>query len=266
MLLSFLEQFSGVVLVVVVIALALGIAIGLLEAFASTANLIIAYKRRKLKKANIANGQTASQAARVYLDSNGMSDVKVEQAGFWRGFFYGNHYSFKKNTFYIRKRQMQTTSLGQVTDTVQRVAKAICYKEGDKKKKKLIKFQNYIPLLPYVVIPIILVGLFVDAIFFHFQNNALVTLISLIISLLYFIFTAILMFMTIKVEKEANEKALDLMARSNFLTQEETEKVTSLFKWRIIAYVADFIIALIRIIQIILKILATILKGVAKGK
>ena len=139
MLLSILAELSGAILVVVVIAIALGIAIGALEAFASVANMIIGFKRRKLRKVDITNGQTVSSAARIYLDSNAMSDVKIEQAGFWRGLFFGNYYNIKKNIFYIKKKQMESTKLGQVTDTVQRVAKAINYREGDKGTKRLIK-------------------------------------------------------------------------------------------------------------------------------
>lgn len=260
MLLSFLSQFSGAILVVMIIVIALAVIVGLAEAFASISNWIVYIKFRRMRKIEISNGHSVSESVRIFLDANGMSDVKVEQAGFWNGLFFGNHYSIKKNTFFIRKRQMDTKRLVNVTDSVQRAAKAMNYRNGTKGEKRLIRFQNWIPLLPYLVIPIVLIGVIVDAIIFKFNNNALVTLIFLVAALIYFIFTAIIMFMTIRVEKKANEKALELMGNSNFLTSEETEKVNSIFKWRIISYIANFIIALIRIIQLLLKIIALLLR------
>lgn len=258
MLLSFLSQFSGAILVVMIFVLALAVIVGLAETFASISNWIVYIKFRRMRRVDIANGHTVSESVRIFLDSNGMSDVKIETAGFWNGLFFGNHYSVKKNTFFIRKRQMDTKRLVNVTDSVQRAAKAMNYRNGTKGEKRLIRFQTFIPLLPYLVIPIILIGVLVDAVIFKFDNNALVTLIFLVAALFYFIFAAVIMFMTIKVEKKANEKALVLMGNSNFLTAEETEKVKSIFKWRIISYIANFIIALIRVIQLLLKILGTI--------
>lgn len=264
MLLSFLSQFSGALLVIMIIVITFGVLVAAAEVFASIANWIVYIKFRRMRKDEISNGHSVSESVRIFLDANGMSDVQIEKAGFWRGLFFGNHYSIKKNIFYIRKRQMDAKNLVNVTDSIQRAAKAMNYKNGTKGEKRLIKFQTYIPLLPYLVIPIILIGAIVDAVFFHFDNHAIVTLIFLIVGLLYFIFTAIIMFMTIKVEKQANGKALELMANSNFLSEEETEKVKSIFKWRIITYVANFIIALIRVIQLLFKIIGWILKGSLK--
>lgn len=266
MLLSILSELSGAILAVVIVAIIIGSAVGLLEVFASTANFIVLFKNRRMRRVDITNGQTVSSAVRIFLDSNGMSDVKIEQAGFWRGIVFGNHYNIKKNVFFVRKRQMNSARLSYVTDSVQRAAKAMNYREGDKKTKKIIRFQNYIAFMPYFVIPLILVGVVLDALLFHFQNYAMLTLIFLILGLAFFIFSAVLMFMTIKVEKAANDRALEIMINSNFLTDEEITKVKSIFKWRIISYIANFILALIRIVQYILRIIGWILKGLGKAK
>lgn len=266
MLLNIFAELSGAILAVVIIAIIIGSAVALLEAFASTANFIILIKNRRMRRVDIANGQTVSSAVRIFLDSNGMSDVQIEQAGFWRGLLFGNHYNIKKNVFFVRKRQINSTRLSHVTDSVQRAAKAMNYREGDKKTKRIIRFQNYIAFMPYFVVPLVLVGVVLDAVLFHFQNYAMLTLIFLIIGLAFFVFSAVLMFMTIKVEKAANERALELMVNSNFLTEEETNKVKSIFKWRIISYIVNFILALIRIVQYILRIIGWILKGLGKVK
>lgn len=260
MLLDIFAGLTGTILVIAIIVFSIVIAVGALELFASITAFVIRIKSRKMRKLEISNGHSVSESVRIFLDSNDMKDVKVEQAGFWRGLFFGNHYSIKHNTFYIRKKQMDAKNLANVTDSVQRVGKAILYKEGNKGTKTLIRFQSGIVFMPYLVVPIVLVGVIIDALLFGFKDNYLVTLISAIVGLVFFIFAAVLMFMTIKVEKRANEKALQMMTESNFLNEEEHGKVESIFKWRIILYVVNFIIALIRIIQYLFKILGIILK------
>lgn len=260
MLLSIFGGLTGVILVVAIIAFSFAIALSALELFATITAFAIRIKSRRMRKLDISNGHTTAESVRVFLDSNGMSDVPVQEAGFWRGLFFGNHYSIKHNVFYIRKRQMNVKNLANVTDSVQRVAKAVEYKEGSKGTKALIKFQSGIVFMPYLVIPIVLIGVIIDALLFHFEDNYLVSLIAAFVGLAFFIFAAILMFMTIKVEKKSNQRALEMMQQSNFLNEEEYGKVESIFKWRIILYVVNFIIALIRIIQLLFKILGIFLK------
>ena len=251
---------TTVVTVLTWVVIVFGVIVGIAELFASVANSIYNFKFMRGVFKKIEAKYSASEAVRVFLDSNGLQDVKVEKAGFWRFLFLGQGYSPKHNTIFLRKAALKSTNLTFVATAVSFVGKAVEYKTGDNKTKRLIKTTAWLGLLPYLVVPFVLIGVLIDAIALKFEYGPMFTLLTSSIGLLFFILISIFMFMLIGIEKKANDRAYEMMEKSHFLNENELSRVKSLYRWRVIVLIANFIISLIEVVRLTLKILGAILK------
>lgn len=259
-MLNILTGLTGFLLVGVILAIAFGALIGALELFAVFANFYLRQKRRKFRNIQTNNGCTLRESVRIFLDSNDMKDVQIQIAGFWRNLFFGCHYNPKKNIFFMGKRIAESRNLADTSLGIQRVAKAINYRHGSKRTKRAIRMQTVIPFATFLIVPIILLGVLVDYLVYSDFATPNFSIIACIICLILFIILAIMSFQGIKIEKNANRTAIDIMEQSKFLTDDEMEEVKKVYKWRVIAYVVNLIISIIRILQLILKILCLFAK------
>ena len=253
-------NFGSAVSALTWIVIVLGVIVGLAELFASVANSIYNFKFMRGYFKKLEAKYSASEAVRIFLDSNGLQDVKVEKAGFWRFLFLGQGYSPRRNTIFLRKMALNSTNLTFVATAISFVGKAVEYRNGDNRTKRLIKATSWLGTLPYLVVPFVLLGIIIDAVAFKFEYGPMFTLLTSSIGLLFFILVSIFMFMLIGIEKKANDRAYDMMEKSNFLNENELKRVKSLYNWRIVVLIANFIISLIEVVRLILKIIVSILK------
>lgn len=253
---SFLNTLTGWMLAIVICGLLFSGIFAGIEAFAFTAHWIVTHRYRKNNKIKSQVGYTGAQAARTFLDMNELQDVKVQQAGFWRAFFIGNSYSSKKNTIFLRKNIFNESSITADAIALQKVAIVIADKQGHKGTRLRNRLQAWIPFVPYLFIPIILVGVILDSLIFGWSEmNGIATIVAGLIAVTLLIVIFAFAIIVAKVEKRANTNALMLMEKTNFLTAEERVKVKSLFNAYIVAYVADILLAVFQILKIFFKIL-----------
>ena len=90
------------------------------------------------------------------------------------------------------------------------------------------------------------------------KQTLLFSLVTAGIGLLFILFGFIVTLLNIPVEKKAMERAQVIL--ENELTGEEMVTVKKIFRSYLVEYVLQFIIAILRIIQLILKILISIRK------
>lgn len=232
--------------------------VGMGVIFAGIARLSLFIRYNSLNKAETQQGLTALTATRALLDANGMQDVEVKQCGFWRAWFWGNSYSTRKKTIYLRKGIINKKSITAIGVGLQKTGLAIMHKRGDKKlnARSILLPLSYI--MPTLFIPIVIIGLLLDIFLFNFTGTA--TIVSAIIGFAFYLVAFVYMLINIPVEKQANRLAMGIIEKSNFMTEDEREKVNKLFKSYILMYVVDFVVALLNVILQILKVVLKVVE------
>ena len=89
-------------------------------------------------------------------------------------------------------------------------------------------------------------------------RNLIIAFSAILIGLLFILFGFIVTLLNIPVEKKAMERAQVIL--ENELTGEEMVTIKKIFRSYLVEYVLQFVIAIMRIIQLILKILISIRK------
>ena len=184
-----------------------------------------------------------------------MPDVQVKKCGIIRTILFGNHYSITKRTVYLRMRTINKPSLTAVAMAAQKVALAEQHRDGDTKMIVRSRLQGLGVFAPILFVPLVLIGFLVDL---FVLKTLLFSLITAGIGLLFILFGFIVTLLNIPVEKKAMERAQVIL--ENELTGEEMVTVKKIFRSYLVEYVLQFIIAILRIIQLILKILISIRK------
>ncbi|MEG1751502.1 MAG: zinc metallopeptidase [Clostridia bacterium] len=250
---------NGLNTLVSVALIIVGILIIVASLWAGIARIKIFTSYNKFNKIENQSGLTGETAALLLLDRAGLTDVKVKPLGFFRMLMYGNSYSLGKKTIYLRKNIFNKTSITAVGLAVQKVGLAIMHQQKDKKLKARSIVQPLIVFAPVMFIPISIMGFLIDL--FLFNMNGISSLIGVAIASVLYIAAFVFVILNIPVEKKANTIAMDIMTQTNFLTQEERSDISVVFKAYISAYVADFVISILYIIQFILKGIAKLLNA-----
>ncbi len=248
----------GLIIALVIVGGALLIA----EIFAVVVRIMLFVRYQQANNVPNSQNYTARQAARLFLDANDLPEVKVEKCGWIRASIYGNSYSSRKKTIYLRRGIIDKASITAVALALQKCAIAIQYKEGDKGTKIRTWTQPLLPFAPFFFVPIIFVGFLFDVIVMKTETFA-GTITASIIAGSIFLFSIFASLLIAKVENRANKRAIQIMEESNFLGQAELVEVKKIFKMYIYGYVADFIISILSFLMVILK---AVLKVVKKDK
>lgn len=180
-----------------------------------------------------------------------MPDVQVKKCGILRTLLFGNHYSIMKKTVYLRILTIQKTSVTAAAIAAQKVALAEQHRDGDKKMIIRGRLQGLGVFAPSLFIPLVLAGILLDI---FLIGTVLFSLIALILSTVFILFGFIVTLLNIPVEKKAIVRAEEML--ENMLTPEENTSVKKLFRCYMVEYIMQFIVSILRIIQIILKVLA----------
>ena len=196
---------------------------------------------------------TGRDAARKILDDNGLNHIKVSVVG---SFLFGNSYSHYFKKVRIRRLTNKKPSITSLAMGAEKSALAILDKEGDKDMKTRIALTPLIYLGPFALIPLVVIGVFIDLIFFNF--NGVVTIIATALGLGIYVVSFILSIMTLKTEVKAQALACNILKQESMATDEEIDMMRELFKLYNIQYINDIVMELLQMIMKILQFVAKI--------
>lgn len=244
------DPFASVIFIVLI---AVSVAIAVLCVVSLIARIRVLYLYWFANRHPSSGGYTGETAARELLDRLGFTDVQVKKAGILRAIVFGNHYNRYSKTVYLRRSTFVRNNLTSVGLAVQKVGLVIM----DKQDSKAFKTRSFMQMLavfgPLVFIPLVVIGLIID---FVTGFSGIPSLALLIIALVFYAASFILTLLNVPVEKKANTLALEaLRGNEDFLNSDEIKEVEKVLKGYIIVYVTDLIINILKLIQLILKIL-----------
>ncbi len=240
------DGVQGLILVAMVIIGILIIIVSLVS-FVISIGLAISYIKYNRKKNSV--GLSGEEVCRRILDDNGLNHIKVSKTG---SLLFGNSYSHYFKKVRLRRLTYKKKSITSLAMAGQKASLAILDKENDPDMKKRVKLTPIVVFGPFAFIPIILVGFLIDV--FIFNCSGIVTVISIVLGLLFYIYAFILSLMELKTEKKAQNIALEILANDGLTTEEEREMMKQLFRLYNIEYVNNMILALLELIYSILEI------------
>ncbi len=240
----------GTAVVVFVVAFAL---VGIVAAIWKW---VLALRYVRFNKQKVAVNMTGSQVATKMLEGLGLTDVKVEQLGWFKAIYVGNSYSPRKKSIRLRKNIYDTASLTAVAIAAQKVAIAQRHHEGDKKiavRAALLKFGYF---APFALIPLVAIGVLLD--FVVWNQVGWFSIAFTVFAFLYFISSFVVVILNLKIEKRACKTALEFMKKINLLVDDELEDAQTLYKTYITDYWLEFIYDILYIIWMVLKLITKI--------
>ena len=94
-----LAGISATALILIILSAIIGIVFLVADVYSW---LLIA-RYRKLNRKNASINETTEQLAQKLLEKEGITDVSVQKCGLFRSLLYGNSYSRRKKTIFLRK-------------------------------------------------------------------------------------------------------------------------------------------------------------------
>lgn len=237
-------QADGLEIAYIVVGILLGIAV--VVALIAQLVVIVGYWRGNRTQNSL--GISGGEFARKLLDEKGLQDVQVKRCTLLRTLLFGNHYSIARKTVFLRIMTINKTSVTSVAIAAQKVALAEQHRDGNKKMIVRGRLQGIGVFAPSLFLPLVIVGILMDLFVFE---NLFMTLIVLILGILFIVFAFVVTILNIPVEKSAMNRASEMLG--GYLTAEEMTMVKKVYRSYMIEYVMQFIVALLRIIQLILK-------------
>ena len=237
-------QADGLEIAYIVVGILLGIAV--VVALIAQLVVIVGYWRGNRTQNSL--GISGGEFARKLLDEKGLQDVQVKRCTLLRTLLFGNHYSIARKTVFLRIMTINKTSVTSVAIAAQKVALAEQHRDGNKKMIVRGRLQGIGVFAPSLFLPLVIVGILMDLFVFE---NLFMTLIVLILGILFIVFAFVVTILNIPVEKSAMNRASEMLG--TYLTAEEMTMVKKVYRSYMIEYVMQFIVALLRMIQLILK-------------
>ncbi len=227
--------------------------LAIMAAVALVMHLRVFFNYMSTNRIKTSAGKKSFEVARDALDRAGLNHIQVKKANFIRALVFGNCYSITKKTIFLRRTIANKDSLTAVGLALQKVGIAkMC--EDDVKMAKTRNIFQIIGLFgPFLFVPVILISAIID--FILFQSFGVFSIIGLIISGIILSSGFIVTLLNIPVEKKAQTIALQIIDETHLLNEEERAAVVKVFKTYIIAYICDFIVEVLRLVQFILEIL-----------
>ncbi len=239
--------------------IAVGILIVIMAIVALVMRIMVVVRYMSSNRTECSSGKTSFQVAREALDKCGLSHIKVKKASFLRAWFIGNCYSITKKTVFLRGLIADKCSLTAVGLALQKVGVAkLC--ESGSKSAKTRNFMQIVGLFgPFLFLPILIAGVAID--YFIFNTFGMFSIIAIVISLVILSSGFVVTLLNIPVEKKANKLALEMIDESGVCTPEEKVKIKKVLDTYIIAYICEFILTVLRIVQLILEIVMNVQKN-----
>ena len=214
--------------------------------------IIVVVKYYRGNKTQTHSGRSCMDIAREVLKQEGLGNIQVKKASWWRALLFGNSYSLSKKTIFLRGSIANKSSITAVGIALQKVGIAKMINSGDKKAITRNRAQVWSLIGPILFLPMILIGAVLD--YLLFQVFGVFSIVAIAISLFILIIGFIEVLLNIPVEKKANNMALKMIEKGNYLTEKEKEIIKDVFAAYMVAYVCEFIVSVLRIVQIILEI------------
>lgn len=213
--------------------------------------LIFAYQKGNKQETH--SGKTSNEVARDALDKAGLQHIQVKKAGLLRAFVYGNCYSITKKTIFLRRGIYNKNSITAVAMALQKVGVAKMCESGDVKTRTRNTMQILSLFGPLLFIPFAVLGFAID--YLLFNSIGVFSAIGLAMAWILVIAGFVATMLNLPVEKKANNVAIEIIKKTGVLTEDEIAVVKKVFKAYIVSYVCEFIVAVLRIVQIVLEII-----------
>ena len=201
-----------------------------------SAQLYINSTYNKYSKELSKSGKTAAEAARIILDNNGLSNVKVKEVS---GFL-TDHYDPRKKEVRLSSSNYNSQSISAVSVASHECGHAIQDKENYsflRIRASLIPLVNFSSYAGYFAI--------LFGILFGSLNLVWLGIIAELVILLF-------QFITLPVEFNASKRALKEIEKYNILNKSELEKGQKVLTSAALTYVASVATTIIEILRLIL--------------
>ena len=225
-----------------------------------TISIILAIKYIRFNRRKNSANISGFDAARKILDDNGLKNIGVKVTG---SFIFGNSYSHYFHKVRLRRFTRKKTSITSLAMGSQKASLAILDKEGDKDMKKRIILTPIVFFGPLAFVPLIAAGIILDIVLKY--TTPTWTIIFACIGMALFICSFFLSFLTLKTEKKAQVKAMEILKKENLATDEEIQLMKDLFKLYNIEYINDMIISALEIIYYALSIASSASNSTSKN-
>lgn len=255
------ESLSATELTLTIALYIVGGLIGVLSVFALVVSIYLSLKYFKYNRIQNSCGMTGEEVCRRILDENDLEHIRVSPTG---SILFGNSYSHYFKKVRLRRFTYKKQSVTSLAMAGQKASLAILDKENDIDMKRRVRLTPVVIFGPYAFIPLLIVGLIIDILLF--SGGGLVTILSGVLGLLFFILSYVCSFMELKTEKKAQAKALEIFEKNNLANEEEREMMKSLFKLYNIEYINNMIIAMLELIYYILQIALSLAASKSSSK
>ncbi len=246
-----IEEFANVSVGLqwaIFVVAALVVVVGCISVFIS---IWLAIKYIKYNKKMNSSNYCGGDAARKVLDDNGLQHIKVSVVG---SMLFGNSYSHYFKKVRIRRRTNKKPSITSLAIGVEKAALAVMDKEGDPDMKARVRLTPLVYLGPFAFIPLLVVGVAIDLIFFNFSGA--ITVVAACLGLAFYVVSFVLSIMTLKTEVKAQARACEIMREENLATENEIEMMKELYKLYNIQYINDIVLEFLQMLLKILEIVA----------
>lgn len=194
----------------------------------------------KYKQIGSMSGRTAHEVARMFLDCAGLHDIKIIPI---KGYL-SDYYNYRTKTIGLSESVYNSTSIASIGIACHEVGHAIQYKN------------NYLPIkIRNTLIPICNFGnsvlwilLLLGMLFFYFGDGG----IFIDIAIAVFAISTLLNLVTLPVEFNASNRAVELLNSSGTLTQEECMGVKKVLGAAALTYVAAFVVSILNLLRFII--------------
>lgn len=191
---------------------------------------------RKYSQVRNSRGITGAQAAKMILDANGLSHVRIEMcAG-----ELSDHFDPRTNVVRLSESVYHSTSVASVGVAAHEVGHACQHNLG----YAPIKIRNTILPIANIgsafAIPLVLIG-------FLFEFSGLVTL-----GIVFFSAAVVFQLVTLPVEINASKRAMASLSQYGVLSEEEAKGTKKVLTAAAMTYVASLAVSLMQLLRLIL--------------
>lgn len=208
-----------------------------------------------LKKLEI--NKPMEEYARLILDENELVDVEVKKCGFFSSLFVGNTYSVSKKLIRISWGTARRSTATNLAIVCRLVGLAKMHADGVK-GLKLVEFNRWFGWLPFLLFPLMVIGIIMDLVSAGNLGTFTIILssIGLALSLFSFIISAIAAKRFIKACNIGQELILEM----GILNEDEEKKIKKLYSaWKKLI-VINVIISMFEAIYFFIKLIFSSLK------
>ena len=242
------DQMSPLLSAVLLVVLAL-LAVCAVVSLVISIYLAISYIRYNRKQNSC--GKTGADIARFLLDQNGLTDIKVSATG---SFLFGNSYSHYFKKVRLRRLTWKKESVSSLAMASQKSCLAVLDRQNDPDMRTRVRLTPFIYFGPLFCIPMIIIGVILDAVFFN--NSGLVAVACIAVGVLGYLASFLMALSVLKTEVKAQDLAYEELRRTNLATEDELQDLRKLFRLYNIEYVNNMIVALLELLLRVLSILA----------